>query len=557
MTRFGGRLKTTAGVAALLCCAAAFAQQQAPATPQPGRDRPLPEAAPPPDIDFTIQAPRRSPVPRAVEELTFDVKDVHIVGTTRYGQDVLHPLIQPVIGQTVHLADLIAIAEQIEARYHQDGYVLTRAFVPTQSVNDGIFQITVVEGYVAAVAVQGGDEEIRERVEKILTPVTQARPLTISMLEQALLSANKLPGISASGLLRPSATEQGASELVVTVKEQPSSGGIAADNMGTPSTGRWTLAADATTASPLGDGGQVSLNASSNPANPHIRYSAGGRYVAPLPLFDGMTYTLSALGSHGEPGGTVSDQSLVTNSTAFGARATLPLLVTRQNEVSLDGGLTVQSSDVKLAGLTATHDEWRVFDLALTYQNTGWGDGVTNVTFDAAQGIPGLGATPISSVERSGDTEFTKFTAQVRRTQAIDGPLSASLLVSGQYVNVHPVLGEEVNFGGQVIGRGYDPAAVTGDMGVGGAVELRYDLNPSWFYADAAQVYGFLDGGQVHNHNGTIDHDKIASTGAGLRLTVPGNVIIGVFYGKALIGVAGSDEGKRSSRVMLNTAVRF
>ena len=551
-----GRLKATAGLAGFLCCAAAMAQQ--PATPQPGRDRPLPEASPPADLDFTIQAPRRSPVPRAVEELTFDVKDVRIAGATRYGQDVLRPLFQPVIGQTVHLADLIAIAEQIEARYHADGYVLTRAFVPTQSVNDGIFQITVVEGYVAAIAVQGGDEETRARIEHMLAPVTQSRPLTIGTLETALLTANKLPGITAAGLLRPSATEQGASELVVTVKEQPTvSGGVAADNMGTASTGRWTIAADATAASPFGDGGQFSLNASTNPADPHMRYSAGGRYVAPLPLFDGMTYTLSALGSHGEPGGEVANQNLITNSTAFGARVTLPLLVTRQNEVSIDGGVTIQSSDVKLSGLTATHDEWRVFDLALTYQNNGWEDGVTSVTLDAAQGIPSLGATPDSAVDRSGGTQFTKFTGQVRRTQAIDGPWSASLLISGQYSNIHPVLGEEVNFGGQVIGRGYDPAALTGDMGVGGAAELRYDLNPSWLYADAAQVYGFLDGAEVHNHNGSIPSDKIASAGAGVRVTVPGNVIIGLFYGKALIGVPGSDEGHRSSRVMLNTALRF
>ncbi len=557
MKRIGGRLKATAGLAGLAFCAAALAQQPV-TTPQPGRDRPLPEAAPQPDIDFTIQAPRRSPVPRAVEELTFDVKDVRIVGATRYGQDVLRPLYQPVIGQTVHLADLIAIAEQIEARYHQDGYVLTRAFVPTQSVNDGIFQITVVEGYVAAVAVQGSDPDTRERVERMLAPVTAAKPLTLGTLEQALLSANKLPGVSASGLLRPSATEAGASELVVTIKEAPAvSGGVSADNTGTAATGRWTVAADATAASPFGDGGQLSLNGSTNPRFPKIRYSVGGRYVAPLPLVDGMTYTITGTGSHGEPGGTVSDESLITNSTAFGARVTLPLLVTRQNEVTLDGGLTVQSSDVKVAGLTATHDEWRVFDLALTYQNSGWEDGITSVTLDVAQGIPSLGATPDSTIERSGDTEFTKVTTQIRRTQAIDGALSASLLISGQYSDVHPVLGEAADFGGQLIGRGYDPAAITGDMGIGGALEVRYDLNPSWFYAEAAQVYGFLDGAQVHDHNGPIDHDKIASTGAGLRITLPENVIVGVYYGKALIGVPGSDEGHRSSRVMLNTAVRF
>ena len=563
---FRGRLKATAGLAVLLCCAAASAQQ---ATPQPGRDRPLPEAAPTPDLDFTIQAPRRSPVPRAVEELTFDVKDVHFTGATRYGQDVLHPMVEPVLGKTVHLNDLIAIAEALEARYHADGYVLTRVFVPTQSVNDGIFQISVVEGYVSAVAVQGGDESTRSRIETLLAPVTRARPLTLATLESALLTANKLPGITASGLLRPSATEQGASELVVTVKDNPISGGLAADNMGSATTGRWTTAADVTIPSPLGDGGQVSLNASTNPRFEQIlRYSAGGKYVAPLPLFDGMTYTLSAMGSHGEPGGSVSGLTLVTDSTVFGARTTLPLIVSRAAELSLDGGITIQSSDVQALGEPASHDEWRVVDLALTYRNNVWEDGVTTLTLDIAQGLPSFGATPppalplpdgtLPGSQHSGISNFTKFTAQANRIQPIDDKLSASLLVSGQYVNMRPVLGEEVSYGGQQIGRGYDPGAVTGDMGVGSAFELRYDLNPSWFYADAAQFYGFLDGGEIWNHDSaTPRNHKIASTGAGLRVTIPGNVVVGLMYGKALVAVAGSDEDRRSSRVMINTAVRF
>ena len=560
-------------MAGLLWCAAVSAQnpvpQPGPVSPPspllPGRDRPLPEAAPAPELDFTIQAPRRSPVPRAVEELTFDIKDVRITGATRYGNDVLRPFVQPVIGQTVHLADLIAIAEAIEARYHQDGFVLTRAFVPTQSVNDGVFQISVVEGYIAAVAVQGGDQSVRDRVEALLTPITSSRPLKLSSLETALLTANKLPGVSAAGLLRPSATEQGASELVVTVTEQPISGGVALDNMGSATTGRWTAGADITIPSPLGDGGVVALNASTNPADPHVRYAAGGRYTAPLPLLDGQTYTLSATGAHGEPGGTVANASIVTNSTTFGARTTIPLLVSRQNELSVDAGFTVQSSDITAQGAPTNHDEWRVLDAAVTYLNTGWQQGVTSLTLDIAKGLSGLGAThsyPPSdstapSATATGRTDFLKYSAQLRRVQSLSEQLSASLLVSGQYSPVHPVLGEEVSFGGQQIGRGYDPGAITGDYGIGGSFELRYDLNPSWFYADAAQLYSFLDGATVHNQDSTAAEHKIASTGIGLRVTIPGNVIVGVMYGKALLGVPGSDEDRRSSRVMLNTALRF
>src|SRR5579859_1060802 len=121
-----------------------------------------------------------------------------------------------------------------------------------------------------------------------------------------------------------------------------------------------------------------------------------------------------------------------------------------------------------------------------------------------------------------------------------------------------PVLGEEVNFGGQLVGRGYDPGALTGDMGVGAAFELRYDLTPSWFYADAAQIFSFVDGGEIWNHNGaTPTSNQIASAGAGLRLTMPENVQLNAFYGKALVAVPGNDENKRSSRVMVYTSIRF
>jgi hemolysin activation/secretion protein len=544
-------------LAALLCCADASAQQ---AAPQPGQDRPLPEAAPQPDLDFTIQEPRRSAVPRAVEELTFDVKDVRIVGATHYGQDALHPLVQSVIGRTVHLEDLIAIAEQIEARYHQDGFVLTRAFVPTQSVTDGNFQITVVEGYIAAVAVQGGDEDARERVEKLVSPLTRERPLQVSSLETALLLANKLPGVSASGLLRPSATEPGASELVVTVRDVPVYGGLAADNMGAATSGRWTIAADATAASPFGDGGQVSLNASVDPASFDERHSISGKYTAPLPLLDGMTYSITGLASHGQPGGTVANLSLITDSTAFGGRVALPLIVSRAEELSIDGGLTVQSADVHALGSALTHDEWRVADLALTYANNVWGDGVTNASFDVAQGIPSLGASQSGSAGLSrggGSTEFTKFTGLLRRTQAIAGPLSAAVTINAQYALDTLLTGEEVSFGGQMIGRGYDPGSITGDIGAGAALEVRYDLDASWFYADAAQLFTFVDGAEVRNHSGPVDKNQIASAGGGLRVTIPGNVILGLMFGHALIGVPGNDQGKQTSRVMLTTAVRF
>lgn len=178
----------------------------------PGRDRPLPEAGASPSFDFTIEAPRRAPVPRAVEELAFPVKEIVVTGVTAYGADAFRSLTEPLAGKSVHLADIVAVAEKIEARYRGDGFILSRAYVPAQSVSDGVFHISVIEGYVSAVSVEGGMPGDRRSIEALLTPVLRSRPLRLHIIEGALLRANELPGVNVSGLLRPSATVPGASD---------------------------------------------------------------------------------------------------------------------------------------------------------------------------------------------------------------------------------------------------------------------------------------------------------------------------------------------------------
>ena len=72
--------------AALLCATpwCAMAQPTAATLPgavQPGRnDRPAPAPLTQPDFDFSIEAPSRSPVGRAVDQVTFVLKDLKITG---------------------------------------------------------------------------------------------------------------------------------------------------------------------------------------------------------------------------------------------------------------------------------------------------------------------------------------------------------------------------------------------------------------------------------------------------------------------------------------------
>ena len=187
-----------------------------PSTVGPGRDRPALSAPTQPDFDFRIEAPNRSSVPRAVDELRFHLEDIRIQGAATLDPANFRPLYQQLLGKEVSLADILDVASAIEAEYRRNGYILVRAFVPPQRVTDGIFTINVVEGFIANVAVEGGSDATRERIRTYAQPSLDAKPLRILTIEEALLLANDLPGVSASGLLRPSLDAPGASDLTVS-----------------------------------------------------------------------------------------------------------------------------------------------------------------------------------------------------------------------------------------------------------------------------------------------------------------------------------------------------
>jgi hemolysin activation/secretion protein len=565
-----GRLVGAVALAVSCCLAAglAAAQQITPSGEiQPGQTRPLPETAPLPQFDFRIEAPRPSPVPRAVEELSFTIKDIKVTGANVYGPGAFKLVIAPLIGKSVHLSDIIHVADLIEQKYRGDGYVLTRVYVPAQSVANGIFTIAVVEGYVAAISVTGGDEDSRRRVEAILAPIPASRPLKLDVIEGALLRANELPGVNVAGLLRPSPNQPGASDLVATVGGDRVTAILSIDNRGAALTDPWTVSADIAIRSPFHEGGVVLLDLAAAPNEPHIRNSVAGRYIYPLGN-SGLLLTLSALDSHGQPAGNTGVANFLSDNQAYGVRLTYPLIDNREFKVSIDGGLTWQNSFLnEFGGLISDHDKWREADVALVVQHNGYLNGTTTLTLDLTQGLDVFGASPAGAMNIShlgAVPNFTKISGFARRIQQLYGPLSLAVTGTGQYAFDTLYVGEEISFGGASIGRGYDPASITGDLGIGGDAELRWALNVSGKHIDSpnvtithAELYGFYDTAKVWLHSGTITPNRIASTGFGGRVLFEDRLQLGIEAAFPLIQVPTSDFGKKAMRVLFNGSVKF
>jgi hemolysin activation/secretion protein len=585
------RLRQSASVALALIFGAGellrptIALSQASPTPfpgqaEPGRNVPAPAPAPTPQFDFSIPSPQRGPVPRAVDQIEFDVTDIKVSGATVFSADAFVPLTKPLIGKKAKLSDVIDIADKIEQMYRQHGYVLTRAFVPPQTVSNGVFQINVVEGFVKASAVSGGDQFQRDRIEHYLQPVTEEKPAKLATMERALLLSNDLPGTQASGLLRPSPTEPGASDLLVNLVGQPWEATIYTDNRGAAVTGPWTVGGQFVANELYYIPGQITLDLSGTPDMGQRRLFQGS-YARPVG-YNGTIFTLTGVTAHGVPA--AAGGNLVSDSFALSGRFTFPVIVTRPTRVTVDVGLTTQGESVTqtgnagavLAPLGSTvvnDDRWHTLNVSVTAQKRDllWGS-TTGATLGVTQGIPWFGAkstTPVANETgaispQGASTGFTKYTLVVQHDQPISGPWSANFHALAQYTGQRLVIGEQTSFGGSGIGRGYDPASLAADIGYGLASEIRYDLHFPEYHVDTAQLYSFFDAAQVrplHDEAapppGTVTSRAIMSVGFGLRFAVLQRYTGGIEFAQELRGVPNNDSGKTDTRILFNGAVRF
>ncbi len=67
--------------------------------------------------------------------------------------------------RTISLFTLYKLADKITAKYRNDGYILSRAYVPAQSIRNGVAKIKIVEGYIDKINLEGDFKNKRKIFE--------------------------------------------------------------------------------------------------------------------------------------------------------------------------------------------------------------------------------------------------------------------------------------------------------------------------------------------------------------------------------------------------------
>ena len=71
---------------------------------------------------------------------------IEIVGNTVYSIQELEEFYRDLLGTDMPLSRIFQIAEEIQRKYHDDGYLLTRVIIPAQNVSHGSYRVQVIRG---------------------------------------------------------------------------------------------------------------------------------------------------------------------------------------------------------------------------------------------------------------------------------------------------------------------------------------------------------------------------------------------------------------------------
>jgi hemolysin activation/secretion protein len=265
------------------CAAAHAAQAQGrPDAGQVAREQWRDHAAPrpPPKAAPDIALPRAPTAPAPAGGEVIAVSGFRVSGATAFPADQLGGLLRAWRGRGLTLGELRDAADRITRHYHEHGYLLARAYLPAQTLQDGVVVIAVLEGRVGAVVLQASSAAALRQARALAEQITPGALAQEAQLERMLLLLNERPGIAgARAALQPGASV-GLSDLVVTLEAGPAaSGELEASNHGNRYTGSYLAGAAVSLTSPIHAGDQFSARVQGSDAR---LYYARLSYRVPL-----------------------------------------------------------------------------------------------------------------------------------------------------------------------------------------------------------------------------------------------------------------------------------
>ena len=505
------------------------------------------------------RAPFARPEGKADTSPLFVLRHVAVVGAVAIPRDRLATAYQPYLGKKVSQADLADMASAVSDIYRAEGFHLSRAIVPVQDIKDGRLRLQVIEGSITE-AVLKGEGADQFGIQPMLDVVAMERPSRLATLERQLLLINGRPGVRIQEtVLEEIGTASGRFRLVVYLKTWHIYTSFGVDNLGSSSVGPWQSYATAAWNSYLAPGDSLVLNLSTTPGDP--RQLAFGRLSYEVPVgTDGARIGASGFYSEVWPGDIRHLINDNTKTESFELHGSIVPLQSQKSTLMLTAGMAFSNVTENDFFGPVSRDRIRTANLTSDYRLQDDFRGTNYLTLGYRQGLDILGASHRDDDFLSHDGASGKFSALnfwYTRYQALSDAWSVKLSGAGQWASGPLFTSQQFYLGGLAFGRGYGSAEISGDNGIAGSLELRFDQKLNYRYWSGYQIYGFVDAGTAWNAGYNFGEGlSLTSAGAGMRLFLFDDW-------QADIGVAvplsyrAPDNSSRSARLLFSLSSAF
>ncbi len=461
--------------------------------------------------------------PEGAKDIRIRLDSLIINGSTVFSQEELKQDYSGYLGAYIKLSDLWVIADRITKRYKDNGYFLSRVFVPKQEVKQGHIVLQAVEGYVSTFKL---DPALQNNMlaMSIARNTEQKKPLKIRELERAILQINDVSGKTYQATLYAlDKAESGSVGLVISPSTTPQlRGSWIVNNYGSRYTGPY----------------QNTLLYNDNIIKNHTTQIAmqttipvqESKYLAlkhdiPLTAEDSLSLFTSYITS--KPGFTLKPQKIESNAFELNAELRHNIIRQLNKNLSLMTQLAHKIIDTNILSDTdLSHDSLYYLRTGLQGDYTDKFGGKSDASLTYTRGLSILDAnekTSLSSSRSLAKPDFNKLEFDAQRQQSLNDDFVANFRVVGQYSTDTLYSSEEFGFGGQNLGRSFDASEFSGQRGVAGSAEIYYYGLMKAEDIISPIPYAFYDIATISNPNNDPKHTQASSVGFGTKLNLPSN----------------------------------
>ncbi|WP_415777336.1 ShlB/FhaC/HecB family hemolysin secretion/activation protein [Avibacterium endocarditidis] len=490
-----------------------------------------------------------SNVPQQAGDLHFELKEIEVKILSEQGLDTpinedLSTLISPYLNRPITLADLNELTRQITLYYRQHNYLVARAYLPQQTIENQRVIIGLMLGNVGEVRIDNQSRFKTNFDQRMANTSVNSQPyLAQSEVEKLSLLLNEVPGINAQ-LGIQAGQNRGSADVNIQLKDSKLwQGYFFTDNQGTSETGKYRLSAGIKMLNLAGMGDQFNLDllSSQNARLKNIRAEYSW-------IIDGYGTRFGVFGSylHYKLGKNFTALDAKGNNQTLGAYILHPTI--RQPNFHLNTKLTFSHSRIRDAqGIPQPIENIAKINLINLSFNGVWNSfarGTTYFNLGATVGRENNHSTEAwqnSPIDWQASNKFTLVNAEIAHEQMLPKDFAIEASIKGQMADRNISSNQKMLLGGTNGVRGYRTGVASISDGILSQINLKHYqpllqdslLVSSLFYDFSAgkkyhKIQAYEQRPEQHNHI------KLQSVGAGLQLFSPNNYSLSFYYAKPI-----------------------